>query len=115
MVSPRKRKPTKPAGSSRRAARQVSVQIRTNIPFDEKELVTRTQVTRSANNRIRVAATQIKVPIIPSTKSNPSDSSPPDHNDPHTSDQPADPQTKQSRKGPSRSAAVCQRSLYSTQ
>jgi len=95
MVSPRKRKPNKPAGS-RKAA--VAVQIRQNIPFNKKEIVTRTQISRKVNNRVLTKSTSVKVPIVPPSPV-PLDPLPSDHNDP----QPVD---KKTRKGPSRSAAV---------
>jgi len=103
MVSPHKRKPSKPAGS-RKAV--VAVQIRQNIPFNKKEVVTRTQVTRKVKNRVLTKSTTVKVPIVPRAPVQ-SDLSPSDHNDLQTVNE-------KMRKGPSRSAAVCPYSFRPT-
>ena len=109
MVSPRKRERAKPKPrASCKTGGRGSVQVRENIPFDEMEVVKRTQVTGKMKNRVVVQSTNVKVPVLPSTIRNPSDPPPTDHNDPQTSDQQENLGTsgKPARKGPSRSTAV---------
>jgi hypothetical protein len=83
----------------KKAAPQVSVGIRKNIPFNKEEVVMRTEVARKVGNRVLTKSTKVVVPVAPSAPLN-LPSPPPDHDAPPT---PAE----QARKGPSRSAAVC--------
>jgi len=103
MVSPPQRKARKPAGSRKTG---VAVQIRQNIPYNKKEVVTRTQVTRKVKNRVLTKSTTVKVPIVPPPLVLP-DLFSSDHNDPQTVDE-------QARRGPSRSASVRPHFLHST-
>ena len=116
MVSPHKRRPKKPTGPSRKSGGRVAVQIRKNIPYNEKEVVTRTQVTQKVKNRVVVKSTKVKIPIIPPTTSTLPDPSSSDQGDPQMSEMDTNPQSsdKQTRKGQSRSAAARPYSPHST-
>ena len=98
MVSPNKRKPSKPA-RPRKSGQTTSVQIWTNIPFNKTAVVTRTQVTRKTNKRVVTKSTNVIIPITTFALPQPSDTPPPDQNEPQTFNQ-------QTHKGPSRSVAV---------
>ena len=97
MVTWQGRKPSKS-----KKARRVSFEIRQNIPFEKKEIVTRTEISRKPNGRVVTKSTKLAVPVAPSRPPKPLDPSlapPPDQDDAPTP-------SKQKRKGPSRSAAV---------
>ena len=99
MVVSRGPKTTKPKKTTSR----VSVEVRQNIPFKKKEVVTRTDISRKANGRVVTKSTKVVVPVAPSRPQKPLDPSlapPPDQDD-----APA-PSKKKKRKGPSRSATV---------
>ena len=96
MVSPHRSKPPGAAGT-RKAGRRV--EVRTNIPFNKNEVVTRTQIARKLKNRVVTKSTKVVVPIVPSTPSGQADPPPSNQDDPQMSH-------KEMRKGPSRSAAV---------
>ena len=98
MVSSGKRKPSKPA-KSRKAGSTVTVQIRENIPFNKRAVVTRTEVARKVKKRVVTKSTNVVVPKAPSAPLEPLDSSPPDQDNSQGSN-------KSTRKGPSRSVAV---------
>jgi hypothetical protein len=88
---------------SKKATRRVSGAIRNNIPFNKAEVITHTQVARRLKKRVLTKSTKVVVPVVPSGASKLLDSSPPSLPD---QDIPSIP-SKRTRKGPSRSAAVC--------
>ena len=71
-----------------------------NIPFNKDEVVKRVEVSRKVNKRVLTKSTQVVVPIVPSTLSNPHPllPLPSDHDTP--------PIPTKTRKGPSRSVSV---------
>lgn len=83
----------------KKATRRLSGGIRHNIPFNKAAVVKRIEVVRKVKNRVLTKSTKVVVPSVPSKPSDSSLPSPPDH------DVPSIP-PRQTRKGPSRSAAV---------
>ena len=99
MVTSGTRKPNKAAGS-RKTRCNVSTQIRKNIPFDKRAVVTRTQVACKVKNRVVTKSTKVVVPVTPSAPPEPDPLLHVDIGNTQTPDKPK-------RKGPSRSVAVC--------
>jgi hypothetical protein len=87
--------------ASTRKRKRSHIQLRTSVPA-KHDIVTRVEVVRNSNQRIRTTSTKVSIPVthVPSLH----------HTPPHTSeplpDDASDPTAKKPRKGPSRSVAV---------
>ena len=100
MVTTQGRKLKKPVKSKKSGRR---VRIRQNIPFDESEHVTRTEISRKIKNRIVTKSTRV---FVSATLSGPSNLPDPSLPPPSDVENPPSVTSKATRKGPSRSAAV---------
>ena len=103
MVSSGKRKPDKSA-ASHKSGSGIAVQIRKSIPFVQHAIVKRTEVARKTKKHVVTESTNVVVPLSASASTSaplqPPDPSALDQDEPQTSNE-------RTRKGPSRSVAVC--------